>query len=54
MNLSSIESVNVDQGIIGRILNYGTVKISGRGTTTVDFKNIDEPVQVRKLIQNKD
>ena len=40
MNLSSIESVNVDQGIIGRILNYGTVKISGRGTTTVDFKNI--------------
>ena len=54
MNLSSIESVNVDQGIIGRILNYGSVKISGRGTTTVDFRNIDEPVKVRKLIQNKD
>ena len=53
MNLSSIESVNVDQGIIGRILDFGTLKISGRGTTTVDFENIDGPVKVRKLIQNK-
>ena len=53
MNLSSIESVNVDQGILGRILNFGSLKISGRGTTTVDFANIDDPVKVRKLIQNK-
>jgi len=53
MNLSSIESVNVDQGVIGRILDFGTLKISGRGTTTVDFENIDGPVKVRKLIQNR-
>ena len=53
MNLSSIESVNVNQGILGRILNFGSLKISGRGTTAVDFANIDDPVKVRKLIQNK-
>ena len=53
MNLSSIESVNVDQGIVGRMLNYGSLKISGRGTTTVDFNGIDDPIKVRKLIQNK-
>ena len=53
MNLSSIESVNVDQSIIGRILNYGSLKISGRGTTSVDFDGIDDPIKVRKLIQNK-
>ena len=53
MNLSSIESVNVDQGIIERIINVGSLKISGRGTTTVDFNSIDDPVKVRKLIQNK-
>ena len=53
MNLSSIESVNVDQSIVGRMLNYGSLKISGRGTTTVDFNGIDDPVKVRKLIQNK-
>jgi uncharacterized membrane protein YdbT with pleckstrin-like domain len=53
MNLSSIESVNVDQGVIERIINVGSLKVSGRGTTTVDFKSIDDPVRVRKLIQNK-
>ena len=53
MNLSSIESINVVQGIIGRILNYGSLEISGRGTTTVYFSNIDDPAKVRKLIQNK-
>ena len=53
MNLSSIESINVVQGIIGRILNYGSLEISGRGTTAVYFSNIDDPAKVRKLIQNK-
>ena len=53
MNLSSIESVNVSQSIVGRILNYGSLTISGRGTTAVDFDGIDDPVKIRKLIQNK-
>ena len=53
MNLSSIERVNVSQSIVGRILNYGSLVISGRGTTAVDFNGIDDPVKIRKLIQNK-
>ena len=53
MNLSSIESVNVDQGIIERIINEKKIKISGRGTTSVNFSSIDDPIKVRKLIQNK-
>ena len=53
INLSSIESIMVDQSIIGRILNYGTIVISGRGTSKVVFKNIDNVVEVRKLIKNK-
>ena len=53
MNLSSIESVSVYQGIIERIINVGSLKISGRGITSVNFVSIDEPVKVRKLIQNK-
>tara|TARA_B100001057_G_scaffold180142_1_gene180841 strand:- start:215 stop:658 length:444 start_codon:yes stop_codon:yes gene_type:complete len=53
MNLGSIESVNVDQGIIERIINVGSLKISGRGTTIVEFKSIDDPIAVRKMIQNK-
>jgi uncharacterized membrane protein YdbT with pleckstrin-like domain len=53
INLSSIESIMVDQSIIGRILNYGTIVISGRGASKVVFKNIDNVVEVRKLIKNK-
>ena len=53
MNLSSIESVNVDQDVIERIINVGSLKISERGTTTVDFLSIHDPIKVRKLIENK-
>jgi len=52
INLSSIESINVNQSIIGRILNYGTIIVSGRGTSKVIFKDIDNVVAVRKLIKN--
>lgn len=52
INLSSIESINVNQTIIGRILNYGTIIISGRGSSKVIFKDIDNVVEVRKLIKN--
>jgi len=53
MNLDSIESVNLDQNVLGRLLNFGTIKVYGRGTSSVIFVGIDEPVKVRKLIQNK-
>tara|TARA_Y100000294_G_C8376390_1_gene264879 strand:- start:67 stop:561 length:495 start_codon:yes stop_codon:yes gene_type:complete len=53
MNLDSIESVNLDQNVFGRLLNFGTIEISGRGTSSVIFLGIDDPVKVRKLVQNK-
>ena len=52
INLSSIESINVNQTILGRILNYGTIVISGRGTSKVILKDIDNVVEIRKLIKN--
>ena len=53
MNLKSIESVNVKQSILGRLLNYGNIIIAGRGNTTITFKDVDNPVEIRKSIQNK-
>jgi len=53
ISLSSIESINVSQTIIGRLLNYGNIIISGRGTSKVVFRDIDKVVDVRKLIKNK-
>jgi len=51
MNLSKIESVNVDQGIMGRILGYGDVLIVGSGGTREIFPTISNPIQFRKKFQ---
>lgn len=51
MNLSKIESVNVDQSIIARILGYGTIKIVGSGGTNEIFPNIAHPLEFRKRFQ---
>lgn len=51
MNLSKIESVNVDQSVMGRILNYGSITIIGTGGTRETFHNIARPLAFRKAFQ---
>jgi uncharacterized membrane protein YdbT with pleckstrin-like domain len=51
MNLNKIESVNVDQSIMGRLLNYGTITIIGTGGTRESFPNIGHAVEFRKSFQ---
>lgn len=51
MNLSKIESVNIDQTILGRILGYGTIIIVGSGGTREIFPKIKKPLEFRKKFQ---
>ena len=51
MNHSKIESVNVEQSILGRILGYGTIRIVGSGGTKEEFPNIRKPIEFRKKFQ---
>jgi uncharacterized membrane protein YdbT with pleckstrin-like domain len=51
MNLSKIESVNVDQTVMGRILNYGSITIIGSGGTRETFHNISRALDFRKAFQ---
>ncbi len=51
MKLTSIETVEIDQGILGRIFGFGTVKITGRGISNVLLKNIDDPMSVKRQIE---
>lgn len=51
MNLSKIESVNVDQSVPGRIFNYGSITIIGTGGTKETFHNIAQPLKFRKAFQ---
>lgn len=52
MKLQSIETVEIDQGILGRIFGFGTVKITGRGISDVVFKGIDDPMQVKRQVES--
>ena len=51
MNLQKIESVNVEQSIMGRILGYGTVTIVGTGGTKESFTDIKRPLMFRRKFQ---
>jgi uncharacterized membrane protein YdbT with pleckstrin-like domain len=52
MKLSSIETVEIDQGIWGRIFGFGTVRITGRGISDLVFKRIDDPLSVKRQIES--
>ena len=51
LNLDKIESVRVDQSILGRILGYGTVEVIGTGGTREAFNFISKPLDCRKAFQ---
>jgi uncharacterized membrane protein YdbT with pleckstrin-like domain len=51
MNLNKIESVNVHQGLLGRMLGYGTIVIVGTGGTKEPFAAISDPLTFRKKFQ---
>ena len=51
MNLNKIESVNVNQSILGRMLGYGTIVIVGTGGTKEPFAAISDPLTFRKKFQ---
>ncbi len=52
MKLSSIETVEIEQGVWGRILNFGTINITGRGESSMILKQLDEPLAVKKAIES--
>ncbi len=51
--LGRVETVGVDQGIFGRILNYGTITVIGTGGTRELFTGIAKPLEFRKAVQNR-
>jgi uncharacterized membrane protein YdbT with pleckstrin-like domain len=53
LNLSKVETVNVDQGIVGRLLDFGTITVIGTGGTREPFKNIANPMAFRLHVQEQ-
>jgi uncharacterized membrane protein YdbT with pleckstrin-like domain len=48
--LSKVESISVDQNVLGRMLNFGTIIITGTGGTSQRVRAIHEPVIIRKRL----
>jgi len=53
MFLNKIESVGVDQSIVGRIMGYGTIVIRGTGGTLEPFDRVSSPLEFRRQIQEQ-
>jgi uncharacterized membrane protein YdbT with pleckstrin-like domain len=50
MSVDKVESVDVNQSILGRILNYGDVTIMGVGEGRETIRSIDSPLAFRNSI----
>lgn len=48
--LNKIESIYATQNVIGRLLNFGTITISGAGGNKAPFNNVPKPMEFRKII----
>lgn len=49
--LSKVEGINVDQELVGRLLGYGTLVVTGTGGTREQFTNIANPFEFRRQVQ---
>lgn len=48
--MDKVESVDVDQSIMGRLLDYGTVTVRGTGASFEPLKGIAHPIELRSHI----
>jgi uncharacterized membrane protein YdbT with pleckstrin-like domain len=48
INLNRVESIQVEQGLLGRLFNFGTLIVSGTGTSHAPLTGIAEPMGFRK------
>jgi membrane protein YdbS with pleckstrin-like domain len=50
MNRAKVESVTVDQTILGRMFGYGTVTVRGIGSAFEPIRNISDPLTFRNYL----
>lgn len=48
LNIGKVESIQVNQGVLGRIFNYGTLVISGSGNPQAPIPGISDPMAFRR------
>ena len=51
MNMDKVESVDVNQSLFGRMLNYGDVTVRGTGAGLETLRLIDAPLEFRNHVR---
>jgi uncharacterized membrane protein YdbT with pleckstrin-like domain len=51
--LAKVESIGIDETLMGRMLGYGTVVIHGTGGTPEPFRKIAHPSEFRMAVQQQ-
>ena len=51
LSLRRIEEVNLRQGILGRILGYGTVQVQGMGGSDIRLPSMGDPMRFKRELQ---
>jgi uncharacterized membrane protein YdbT with pleckstrin-like domain len=49
--LSKVESIGVDESVVGRMLGYGSGIVRGTGGTFETFRRIAHPNELRRQVQ---
>jgi uncharacterized membrane protein YdbT with pleckstrin-like domain len=52
IKVGKVEGLTVNQGILGRIFDYGTVIFSGTGSTHAKFPVIAKPMAFRRAVED--
>lgn len=51
--LPKVESISVEESVLGRILGYGTVILRGTGGTPEPFLRVGHPLEFRRQVQQQ-
>ncbi|NMF90993.1 PH domain-containing protein [Aromatoleum petrolei] len=49
LNINKVESIQVNQGILGRIFNFGSLVVSGAGNPQAPIPGISNPMSFRRV-----
>lgn len=52
VRLRTVETVEIDQGVLDRMLGCGTVRITGTGVSGLVLSGIDDPMEVKRSIES--
>jgi len=49
--IGKVEGISLSQSVLGRLVGYGTITVSGTGTQKAPFRYVANPMELRKQIQ---